>query len=101
MLRVALSLGPLFAAQAPPLRAVARRCQVGAGKQVCRSNRKAGLVKLPPTVFTFSLVWYSLCATIMAFQTTPDMIIDPALIDQNVKPSIHRHELARSAPRDS
>jgi MFS transporter, putative metabolite:H+ symporter len=26
------------------------------------------------TVFTFSLVWYSLCATIMAFQTTPDMV---------------------------
>jgi putative MFS transporter len=26
------------------------------------------------TVFTFSLVWYSLCATIMAFQTTPDTV---------------------------
>ena len=28
-------------------------------------------------------------------------IIDPALIDQNVKASIRRHKLALSAPRDS
>ena len=28
-------------------------------------------------------------------------LIDPALIDQNVKPSIHRHKLGLSAPQDS
>jgi MFS transporter, putative metabolite:H+ symporter len=26
------------------------------------------------TVFTFSLVWYSVCATVMAFQSTADMV---------------------------
>ena len=30
-----------------------------------------------------------------------ERFIDPALIDQNIEPGIHRHELARFAPRDS
>ena len=30
-----------------------------------------------------------------------DVILDPALIDQNVKRSIHRHELALFTPRAS
>src|SRR3954452_14258462 len=106
---VPMATRPTPAKKAPAKKAAAKQPAAAAAK----SKAPAPKAKAAAPVVTLKALFeqlgeahalpkkqaYALLADFVAAVTTH--LIDPALIDQNVKPSIHRQELARSAPRAS